>query len=142
MKNLVCFLEKQSAKVLLENIFSRILPNDIKCHYVVFEGKQDLEKQLLKRINGWQAPNSAFLIMRDQDSADCKVIKNRLLELCKQSNKANFLVRIACRELESFYFGDLEAVGKGLEIEGIASHRRKAKYRDSDVIENPFTELE
>jgi len=52
------------------------------------------------------------------------------------------LVRIACHELESFYFGDLDAVEKGLGITNIVRYKNKAKYRDPDSIINPSYELE
>jgi hypothetical protein len=80
--------------------------------------------------------------MRDQDSADCKVVKERLSSLCREAGKSEALVRIACHELESFYFGDLNAVEKGLGIKNIAGEKRRAKYRIPDNIINPCIELE
>ena len=142
MKNLVCFLEEPSAKEMLKGVLPRLLPHEIECTYIVFEGKQDLEKQLVRKLRNWLKPDSVFLVMRDQDSSDCVAVKEQLLDLCSDSGKQNILVRIACRELESFYFGDLSAVEKGLELSNIAKHKRKAKYRIPDSIVNPCNELE
>lgn len=77
------------------------------CHseIFVFKGKQDLEKQLVKRLRGWRSPDTKFVVMRDQDAADCHDVKARLVELCRQAGKPETLVRVACRELESFFFG-------------------------------------
>ena len=142
MKTLVCFLEEPSAEEMLKGVLPRLLPEDVECKFVVFEGKQDLEKQLVRKLRGWLKPDSLFLVMRDQDAAECQDVKNRLVDLCRQAGKPETLVRIACRELESFYFGDLDAVEKGLKLSNIAGNKRKAKYRVPDNIVNPCEELE
>ena len=103
MSTLVCLLEEQSAAVMLEAVLPKILPDGTQCKFVTFEGKQDLEKKLTRRIQHWQEPDSFFLVMRDQDSGDCVSIKNGLKELVAQAGKADrTIVRIACHELESF----------------------------------------
>ena len=142
MKYLICFLEEPSAREMLKGILPRLLPENIECHYIVFEGKQDLEKRFVRKLRGWRKPDSAFLIMRDQDSDDCKVVKNKLLELCRKAGRKKTLIRIACRELESFYFGDLSAVENGLGLNNIANRKQRTKYRIPDDIVNPASELE
>jgi hypothetical protein len=141
MKYLVCFLEEPSAKEMLKGVLPRLLP-DIECTYIVFEGKQDLEKQLERKLKNWLKPDSVFLVMRDQDSADCKAVKERLTDICRKAGKRDALVRIACRELESFYFGDLRAVEMGLGLTGLSKNQRKSKYRKPDSIINPCMEFE
>ncbi len=141
MKTLVFCLEEPSAKAMLEGILSRILPPDVKPFYVVFSGKQDLEKQLVKRLKGWLQPNTAFLIMRDQDSGDCKHIKQNLLNLAQQADKSTVLVRIACHELESFYLGDLSAVEQGLGLKNLAKQQHSRKFRHPDQLANAAEEL-
>ena len=142
MKNLVCFLEEPSAREMLKGILPKMLPDDVLCHYIVFEGKQDMDKQLGRKLRGWNKPETAFLVIRDQDSSDCKEVKNRLADVCREAGHPEALVRIACHELESYYFGDLSAVEAGLEIKGFSQHGRKAKYRIPDSIVNPCDELE
>jgi hypothetical protein len=142
MNNLVCFLEEPSAREMLKGVLPRLLPDNIQCYYIVFDGKQDLEKQLARKLRGWQKPESAFLVIRDQDASDCRVVKSQLLSLCHEAGKPETLVRIACHELENFYFGDLAAVEVGLEITNVARHRKKSKYRIADSVENPSEELE
>ncbi|MEZ4607316.1 MAG: hypothetical protein R2865_11095 [Deinococcales bacterium] len=113
---LVCLLEEVSAKEMLQGILPRIAPQ-IDPKYITFQGKQDLEKNLEKRLRGWQQQDlSSFLILRDKDSADCKSVKKRLSDICQSSTKAQSIVRIACHELESFYLGDLHAVEQGLSL--------------------------
>lgn len=141
MKRLVFFLEEPSAKAMLEGLLPRILPTDVIPIFIVFEGKQDLERQLGRRLRCWCQPNSSFLVLRDQDSGPCMPIKEKLLGICRESGRDETVVRIACRELESWYFGDLAAVEAALGLDGLTHHSAKAKFRDPDRIMNPSTEL-
>lgn len=142
MITLVCLLEERSAEEMLAGIFKRLLPDHVSPIIIPFEGKQDLEKQLEKKIRNWQKPDSVFLIMRDKDAGDCVTIKARLLEKVKNAGKQNCsLIRIACHELESFYLGDLLAVEKGLELSGISRQQDNRKYSDPDRLANAKDEF-
>jgi len=141
LRTLVVFTEEMSAKVLLESLLPRLLPENIHFQCVAFEGKQDLEKQLPIKLKGWRAPDSQFVILRDQNGTDCHDVKANLNRICNAAGKPDVLIRIACRELESWYFGDLAAVETGLEIGGLTALQTKAKYRDPDGIIRPCTEL-
>jgi hypothetical protein len=141
MTTLVCFLEELSAQVFLEGVLPRLLPENIIVQYIVFEGKQDLEKQIVKRLRNWRKPNSVFLVMRYQDDEDCISLKARLSAFCAEAGRSDALVRIVCHELEGFFFGDLTAVGNALNIRSIASYQNKAKYRIPDHIVKPSKEL-
>lgn len=141
MKTIVFFLEEPSAREMLTGFLPTILPPEIHTRYITFQGKQDLERNLVKRLRGWNLPDSLFVVMRDQDAGDCVMIKNNLLGLCNKANKDNVLVRVACRELESFYLGDLRAVERGLKLNGIASHQNKSKFRTPDLLVSPSREL-
>lgn len=141
MTELVFMLEEPSARVMLEGLLPRLLPDDISCRYIVFEGKQDLEKNLVRRMRGYRLPDSLFVVMRDQDSGDCFAIKQRLLQLCGQAGKPQVLVRIACRELESWYLADLLAVEIGLRLNNIAKYQYKKKFRTPDYLGSPSAEI-
>lgn len=138
---IVFFLEEPSAKEMLAGILPRLLPEYIGFRSIVFEGKQDLEKQLPKKLRAWQQPNCRFIVVRDKDSADCEVVKQKLQGICNAAGKPNTLVRIACHELESWYLGDLQAVETGLSIKGLAKKQQQQKYRDPDRLANPKQEL-
>ncbi len=141
MKHLVFLLEEPSAEEMLKGILPQILPNGIIARYVVFEGKQDLDKRVERRVRGWRIPDTAFVVIRDKDSGDCHNIKQALAAKMANAGQPGALVRIACHELESFYLGDLAAVEAGLEIPGLSTHQHKAKYRQPDRIANPAEEL-
>lgn len=142
MSTLVCLLEERSAKEMLAQILPRLVPEETDVRYIVFEGKQDMEKNIQRKLQFWLAPDSCFLILRDQDSGDCRAIKHMLQEKVAQSGKTDCsIVRIACHELESFYLGDLAAVEAGLAIPGLSEHQRNRKFRTPDMLANASQEL-
>ena len=142
MSLLVCLLEEPSAKEMLNVILPKIVTETVELKFIVFEGKQDLEKQLERRLKGWQQADSFFLVMRDKDGGDCLTIKQGLAAKVNASGKqGETLIRIACTELESFYLGDLEAVEKGLELGGLAKKQQQKKYRTPDTLGNAAQEL-
>ena len=141
MRKLVFFLEEQSASEMLENFLPRLLDEDTDFLCIPFEGKQDMEKQLKRKLRNWKMPNCYFVVMRDQDSADCVDVKQKLVGICHQAGRPNTLVRVVCRELESWYLGDLRAVEAGLEQSGLAKLQNKRKYRNPDVLQNAKQEL-
>ena len=143
MKELVFLLEEESAKSMLLGLLPRLLDPQVQPRLMVFEGKQDLEKQLIKRLRGYMNPQARFIVLRDQDSTpDCKVVKARLLGLCAQAGRqAVSLVRIACHELESFYLADLRAVEVALGVTGLARHQSSARFRRADRVQSPSREL-
>lgn len=142
-KELVFLLEERSAKVMLEQLLPRLLDERIEFKLIAFEGKQDLEKRMLMRMQGYLNKEARFLVMRDQDSdPDCKALKARLVEKCAVAGKGDkSLVRIACRELESFYLADLSAVEKAFSLKGLSSKQGAKKFRNPDYLVSPSHEL-
>ena len=143
MKNLVFFLEGQSERELLQGLIPRLFDNhkvvDVK--YIVFQGKQDLEKKFYARLRGWLRHDSVFVVLVDQDTEDCEKLKARLWSKCESIDRSNLLIRIACHELESWYFGDLTAVEKALDKKNLIAYSNRRKYREPDSIQNPSEEL-
>jgi len=143
MRELVFLLEERSSKALLESLLPRCLSTEIRFRLVPFEGKQDLERQLERRIRAYQNPHARFIVLRDQDShPDCKKLKKSLSDYCKKSGRVQHcLVRIACQELETFYLADLGAVEKALMLDKLAAQQNTRKFRDPDRLGNPSREL-
>ena len=61
-------LEERSAKALLESLLPRILSPETEFRCIPFEGKQDLEKQLIRKVRAYQNDQARFIVLRDQDS--------------------------------------------------------------------------
>lgn len=136
---LVFLLEEKSMKRFLDIILPKILPEGVLFQTIPHEGKNDLEKSIPRKLKAWHEPDVKFIIIQDQDSWDCVKLKNKLIGLCKEANKT-FLVRIACHELESWYFGDLQAVSKAYNKD-LTKIAQKSQYKTPDKIVNPKNEL-
>jgi hypothetical protein len=138
---LVFLLEEESAKALLDILLPRILLPTVTFRCIPHEGKQDLEKSIPRKLKAWREPDTYFVIVRDQDKEDCRQLKQRLVQLCMQTEHPDSLVRIACHELESWFLGDLAAVEKAFSINNLSAKQRNKKYKDPDRLTNPSEEL-
>ena len=141
VEHLVFFLEGPSEEDFLRAFLPALLPGNISLHFQVFQGKQDMEKRLALRMRGWRQSNTRFVVLRDQDSGDCVTIKKGLQQLCKLAGQPNAVIRIACRELESFFIGDWAAVAIAFEMPALGKLATKAMYRQPDLLGNPSAEL-
>ena len=137
---LIFLLEERSMKFFLDGILPRILPEDVDFLTIPHEGKADLQKSIPRKLKAWTEPDVKFVIIQDQDSADCVELKKKLAGLCEGTGR-EVLIRIACRELEAWYFGDLTAVSKAYGIK-TGYIKKKAKYRKPDEIIGPKRELQ
>ena len=109
MSRIVFLLEDYSMKVLLDGLLPRLFP-ELSFLCVPHEGKQDLEKSLPRKLRAWREPGVRFVVVRDNDGADCRDLKSRLVALCASGGREDALVRIACQEVEAWYLGDPEAL--------------------------------
>lgn len=142
MRTLAFLLEEPSARALLEGLLPRLLPGEsVHPRFLVLEGKQDLEASIARKLRSWNAPSTAFVILRDQDSDHCTTLKAKLRELAAQSGKSEVLVRVACHELEAWALGDWQAVAEAHANPKLAKHDLAALYADPDKLHNPFAEL-
>lgn len=139
---LVFFLEEPSMKEMLKQFLPKIISNsDHHIQYIVFEGKNDLQKRVGLKLRAWhQNAETRFIILHDQDSNNCVQLKQQLRKIC-HSNGKDVLIRIACTELESWYIGDLKAVAIALSQPHIAKLIPKSKYRNPDTLANAAEEL-
>ncbi len=138
---LVFLLEEPSMKYLLDGILPKILPNDILFQTIAHNGKRDLEKSIPRKLRGWNEPGDVrFIIVHDQDTKDCIILKKHLLQLCENIGR-RVLVRISCQEMEAWYFGDMDAVSRAYDRPRLVSYGQKNKYRIPDRISFPKEEL-
>jgi hypothetical protein len=123
----VFLLEEPSAEALIRGLLPKLFPEEgtIDARFVVFEGKQDLEKKMERRIRGWLHPAS-FVVLRDQDAGDCRVVKQGLAARAAAGGRADALVRVACKELEAWVLGDWPAIAAEFNIPSVAELGRKA----------------
>ena len=139
--NLVFMLEEESAKHLLKVLLPGILPECIKYQLIPHQGKGDLQKSIPIKLKAWRAPNTFFVILHDLDNhSDCKVLKGELQDLCTGTMHEP-LIRIVCKELEAWYFGDLDAVQEAFPGFNATRYKRRAQFRNPDTIVNPSGSL-
>ncbi|MGL4593550.1 MAG: DUF4276 family protein [Thermoguttaceae bacterium] len=137
---LIFMVEERSMKELLEMILPQIVPG-VETLVISHNGKSDLRQSIPRKLRAWQCSDDKFIIVHDQDSHDCKVLKKELQTLCDEHRK-NCVVRIVCHELEAWYFGDLEAVAAAYGKPNLfVKYGNNKKYRIPDAIGNAKEEL-
>lgn len=132
------FTEERSMEYFLRALLPRILPTgfelDTNCFIRPHEGKSDLKRSLSKKVKA--SPHFSqpvkLLIIHDQDSNDCKVLKTNLISECSGLKSGDFLVRIACKELENWYLGDLESIDIVYPDTQASGLSGKSKFRNPD----------
>ena len=131
---LVVMVEEESIKVIIEEILPRIVPSGTEFIVIPFQGKGDLMNGIVFKLRGWNRSDARFVIVRDQDENDCHDVKEEVAAQVAKTGKVA-LIRIVCRELESWYYGDLQAVSEayGGDYTGYAAKRG---YRNPDSIHN------
>jgi hypothetical protein len=137
----VFLLEEPSMRNFLEELLPRLAPG-LPFTLIAHEGKSDLEKSLPRKLRGWRTPGARFVVVRDQDSGDCLVIKARLAAIARDAGKPEAIVRIACRELEAWLLGDPSGLARALGRPELAHVGTKEKFRDPDRLGSPSRELE
>lgn len=128
-------------KEALEGLLPRLLPPEVTPIYVTHEGKSDLDKSIPRKLRGWGNPDARFVILRDQDGADCHVVKRRIQRLCSRAGRPDAVVRIVCHHLEAWFLGDLEAVEAAFGLHGLAALGGRRHLRDPDALPNASQEL-
>ena len=140
MSRIVFLLEEFSMKVLLDAFLPRAFPGlDFLC--VPHEGKNDLEKSISRKLRQWREPGVRFMVVRDNDGADCRRLKAALVELVPKERRADTLVRIACQELEARYFGDPDSLADAFSDSDLRTIGSRARFRDPDGIQQPSEAL-
>lgn len=141
MKCLVFLIEGPSERDALEAWLPQLVPQDVEVRFIQFEGKQDMERRMALKMRDWLYPDTRFIVLRDQDSADCLVVKRTLKAQCVKAGRPDAVVRIACHELENFFLGDWRAVAHAFDRPALAKLDAKAIYRQPDQIAAPTQEL-
>ncbi|MGC5009836.1 DUF4276 family protein [Streptosporangium sp. DT93] len=144
-------LEEPSAEVALDILMPIIQPGLVRGQDFElrdFQGKSNLLKKLPDRLRGYaswaESANIKFLILIDRDDSDCVDLKQEILDIITLSGMkvgslkepisgGSVVVRLACEELESWFFGDPSALRKAYPKLPSAFETR-AGLRDPDSI--------
>ncbi len=126
----------------LESLLPRIIPHlKINKDYYLHphNGKSDLLQSIKNKINEFACNDVKVIILHDQDSNDCKVLKYDIQKLINKPVPT--LIRIVCRELESWYLGDMDAIEKAYPRFKARKYKEKSKYRNPDKLNNASEEI-
>ena len=151
MDRLEILVEEPSVAEVLNVILPKVLPDgwalNENCFVRPHEGKQDLQQSIPRKIRAASKKDitTGFIILQDQDSNDCRVLKSQLVGLCENAQQGNkavpYKVRIVCHELEAWYLGDMGAIEQVFPRFHAANYRGKKKFRQPDDCNNPKQEL-
>lgn len=141
---LVFLLEEPSMKVLLDGLLPKLVPGWAAGEHflcVPHEGKSDLLRSVPRKLAAWRIPDDRFVVMHDNDGADCQAVKARLVRLCADSRRPDTLVRLVCQELEGWYLGDLDALADAFDAPKLLAPAARKRYLDPDTVMKPSEEL-
>lgn len=131
-------LEEPSMENVLREILPQILPEGFyvngNCFLRPHQGKSDLKKSIPSKVrvaSNFSIPTK-IIIVQDQDSNDCIELKKELAGICLKNGNCPVLIRIACRELENWYLGDMKAIEMVYPKFIPRKHKYKAKFRVVD----------
>lgn len=152
MARIEILTEEPSIRDVLEVILPKILSEKwvLEQNYFIrpHNGKSDLQKSIPRKVKVFSSYHepAGVVIVHDQDSHDCKELKIKILELCKSETSAEnicpLLIRIACRELEAWYLGDMKAIQEAYPKFKAEQYAHKSKFRNPDNLNNTAEELE
>ncbi len=142
MKNIrvEILVEEPSMKHFLENILPGLLPDGIilkqNCFIRQHEGKQHLQKEIPKKVKASKKSTIPvkIIVIHDQDSSDCIRLKAELKQSIDNAGPIPNLIRIACREPEAWYLGDMDAIQMAYPRFKADHYRNWAKFRDPDRV--------
>lgn len=155
ISNLEILVEEHSMVKTLDVLMPRIAPG-IPAQIRTFDGKSNLLKRLPQRLAGYShwagGAELGIIVLVDQDDDDCRQLKQQLCSLLPDGAQLGVFSaldpghgrvrnRIVCRELESWFFGDIAALRKAYPRipQALGS---KARYRNVDAISQTWESLE
>ncbi len=139
-------IEDYSGGEALKELLPSCLAPETQYQVRNFSGKSDLLKKLPDRLKGYKAwiPDDwLIVVLIDRDDQDCRELKQKLEDIAtdtgfitktKDNECFQVLNRIMIEELESWFFGDVDAIVKAYP--GVKSSlTQQKKYSDPDAIQ-------
>lgn len=112
---IVFVVEEYSKQEFLLGVLPRLgIPDGVNVYFAVAEGHVNIRNVIRKATRSWRIPNTRFIVLCDQDSADCVQRKQELRNPVPASRMADVTIRIVCTELEGWYLTDRDALAAAL----------------------------
>ncbi len=141
---IIFLLEEPSMKALLETLLPRAFPGWVAGQQflcVPHEGKSDLDRSVPRKLSAWRIPGDRFVIVRDNDNANCVDLKQRLAAMCATHGRPETLIRLVCQELEAWYLGDLKALAEAFDTPKADTPALRKRFADPDGWQKPSVEV-
>lgn len=141
---IIFLLEEPSLKNLLEGLLPRLFPGWIEGEHflcIPHQGKSDLDASIPRKLKAWQIPYDRFVIVRDNDNADCMLLKSRFLDMCAAHGRSDTLVGLVCQELEGWYLGDLSALASAFNNPKLNTPKNVKRFSVPDEWQKPSIEV-
>ena len=135
MTDIVLFAEEPSGRIVAEAL-ARSLSLSARIFCIEHQGKSDLERSFPRKMRAWAGEPPRFIVMRDNDGAQCRDRKAALALLVPEVAKPRVKIRLVMQELESWYIGDPQALREAglLDAQRAKDWSKKQKYRNPDAI--------
>ena len=104
------------------------------------EGKSHLKKSITAKFRALNGLGVTFVVLIDQDSSDCLVLKSEIDAICRQVKGVDYKIRIACHELEAWFLGDTAALDLAFGTK-LSRHAKNKIFRDPDRLGNAKQQL-
>ena len=112
---IVFVVEEYSKQEFLSGLLPRLgIPDGVNVYFAVAEGHVNIRNVIRKATRSWRVPNTRFIVLCDQDSADCIQRKQELGTPVPASRIPDVTIRIVCTELEGWYLTDRDALASAL----------------------------
>lgn len=141
---IVFLIEEPSMSPVVKKLMEELWPSGregLHWQIITYQGKLDLQKNMARKMTGWNYNDPHFIILRDNDGADCFVLKKKLLDLVAETNKPHH-VRLVCQHLEAWFLGDLAAVEAAFPQSKATALQERNPYRTPDEAANAEQLLE
>ena len=99
------------------------------------DGKPGLIANFHRLLRNWDDPDVRFVVLVDRDSRDCHELKREILDLARENCPAQagrLLVRVACRELEAWHIGNVDALREAYPDAKPRAWKKIERRRDPD----------
>ena len=125
----VCLLEGPSDVKMLRVLIPRLTDLDEDNIELISLGdKSRLLSRVKDKLDNHNGPKDVFLVMCDNDRGNCEKLKQELQGKVAKKIIKRTKVIIACQEMESFYLGDLRAVGRTLNLPDLHKKQDESCY--------------
>ena len=133
-------VEGEADEAFLRAFLPRAGVPDGRFTVVPHGGKRALLSEFHYLIRSWREPGARFVVLVDQDMDDCRKLKRGIQSdaraKCKKQS-GRLLVRVACREAEAWYLGDMAALREAYPDIRPAVWRKIKRRKVPDDIRGP-----